>query len=111
MWSPARRRRPNSSRGVVRTKEGTHKGCPYGDSKSRPEVRTVDRRLSAKLATMPVTLSDTRETLVSAGADEAKAKAAVEEIAHFDRRLNRIEVLPGIVVALQIATFGAAIFK
>ena len=46
-----------------------------------------------------------------AGSDEAKAKAAAEEIAHYDRRLNRIEVLLGIVVALQIATFGAVIFK
>jgi len=60
---------------------------------------------------MPVMLSDTYEALISAGADEAKAKAAAEEIAHFDRRLNRIEVLLGIVVALQIATFGAIIFK
>jgi len=60
---------------------------------------------------MPVMLSDVYDALISAGAEETKAKAAAEEIAHFDRRLNRIEVLLGIVVALQIATFGAVIFK
>ena len=60
---------------------------------------------------MPVMLSGTYEALISAGADEAKAKAAAEEIAYFYRRLNRTEVLSGIVVALQIATFGAVIFK
>ncbi len=71
----------------------------------------IDKSLSVKLDSMPVMLSDTYEALISAGADEAKAKAAAEEIAHFDRRLNRIEVLLGIIVALQIATFGAVIFK
>ncbi len=71
----------------------------------------IGRSLSAKLDPMPVMLSDTYEALISAGADEAKAKAAAEEIAHFDRRLNRIEVPLGIIVALQIATFGAVIFK
>ena len=56
-------------------------------------------------------LSDVCDALISAGAEETKAKAAAEEIAHFDRRLNRIEVLLGIVVALQIATFGAVVFR
>lgn len=60
---------------------------------------------------MPFMPSDGYDDLISAAAEEAKAKAAAEEIAHFGRRLNRIEVLLGIVVALQIATFGAVFFK
>lgn len=60
---------------------------------------------------MPVMPSDVYDALISAGAEEAKAKAAAEEIAHFDRRLNRVEVPLGIVVALQIATIGAVIFQ
>ena len=64
-----------------------------------------------KLTNVPVMSSDIDDALMSAGAEEAKAKAAAEEIAPFGRRLNRIEVLLGIVVALQIATFGAVFFK
>ena len=60
---------------------------------------------------MGIMVSEVYDAFVEAGASEAKARAAAEEIAHFDRRLNRIEILLGIVVALQIATFGAVIFK
>ena len=50
-------------------------------------------------------------TLPSGGSYTDLMPVMLEEIAHFDRRLNRIEVLLGSVVALQIATFGAIIFK
>ena len=60
---------------------------------------------------MPIMLSDIYDALISAGAVEAKAKAAAGELAHFDGRRNGIEVLLGIVVALQIATFGPVVFQ
>ena len=60
---------------------------------------------------MPVMPSDGYDALRSAEVEEVEAKAAAEGSAHFDRRLNRIEIFLGIVVALQIATFGAVFFK
>lgn len=55
---------------------------------------------------MALMLSDTYEALIEAGASEAKAKAAAQEVAALDRRLLRLEVMLGInlTITLAIAT-------
>ncbi len=52
---------------------------------------------------MALMLSDTYDALVEAGASEAKAKAAAQEVAAQDRRLLRLEVMLGINITITLA--------
>ena len=52
---------------------------------------------------MGLMLSDTYDALIEAGASEAKAKAAAQEVAYPDRRLLRLQVMLGINITLAIA--------
>ena len=52
---------------------------------------------------MALMLSDTYDALVEAGASEAKAKAAAQEVAALDRRLLRLEVMLGINITITLA--------
>ena len=52
---------------------------------------------------MALMLSDTDDALVEAGASEAKAKAAAQEVAALDRRLLRLEVMLGINITITLA--------
>lgn len=58
---------------------------------------------------MSIMLSNTYEAFISAGVSAEKAKEASEEIAGFDRRLVRLEVMNALilagVVSLVIKTF------
>jgi hypothetical protein len=58
---------------------------------------------------MSMMLSNTYEAFISAGVSADKAKKASEEIAGFDRRLVRLEVMNALilagVVSLVIKTF------
>lgn len=58
---------------------------------------------------MSMMLSNTYEAFISAGVPADKAKAASEEIAGFDRRLVRLEVMNALilagVVSLVVKTF------
>lgn len=58
---------------------------------------------------MPMMLSDTYEAFISAGVAADKAKKASEEIAGFDRRSVRLEVMNALilvgVVSLVIKAF------
>ena len=48
-------------------------------------------------------LSDTYDALIEAGASEAKAKAAAQEVAYPDRRLLRLQVMLGINITITLA--------
>ena len=48
---------------------------------------------------MPVMLSRTSAALTEAGASDESARAASEETAAFDRRLLRLEIMLGLVLA------------
>lgn len=52
---------------------------------------------------MALMLSDTYDALIEAGASEAKAKAAAQEVAAHDRRLLRLEVMLGINITITLA--------
>ena len=52
---------------------------------------------------MALMLSDTYDALIEAGASEAKAKAAAQEVAPLDRRLPRLEVMLGINLTITLA--------
>ena len=58
---------------------------------------------------MALMLSDTYDALIEAGASEAKAKAAAQEVASLDRRLLRLEVMLGINITITLA-IAAKIF-
>ena len=51
---------------------------------------------------MPLMLSKTYEALREAGASEAAAREAAEEVANLHSRLTRIEVMVALVAAAQI---------
>ena len=59
---------------------------------------------------MPVMLTKTYDALRAAGAPEEHAKAAAEEIAGFERRLFRLEIISGLtlagVMALLVRSFS-----
>lgn len=59
---------------------------------------------------MPVMLTKTYDALRAAGAPEDHAKAAAEEIAGFERRLFRLEIMVGLtlagVVSLIVRSFA-----
>lgn len=52
---------------------------------------------------MALMLSDTYDALIEAGASEARAKAAAQEVAALDRRLLRLEVMLGINITITLA--------
>ncbi len=61
---------------------------------------------------MALMLSDTYEALIEAGASEAKARAAAQEVAALDQRLGRIESKLNLNLTLTllilVAIVGAA---
>ena len=59
---------------------------------------------------MPVMLSKTYAALTEAGASDESPRAASEEITAFDRRLLRIEIMLGLVLA-GVATLVFDAFK
>lgn len=48
---------------------------------------------------MAIMLSRIYDALIGAGASEAKARAAAEEIASFENRLTRLEVMTTVILA------------
>lgn len=48
---------------------------------------------------MAIMLSKTYDALKEAGASEEKARAAAEEIASFENRLTRLEVMTAVILA------------
>ena len=61
---------------------------------------------------MAVMLSETYQAFIEAGASEAKAQAAAQEIANFEQRLVRIEsklnLLITLVVTILVFVLGTA---
>ena len=61
---------------------------------------------------MAVMLSETYQAFIEAGASEAKAQAAAQEIANFEQRLVRIEsklnLLITLVVSILVFVLGTA---
>ena len=51
---------------------------------------------------MALMLSKTYDAFREAGASEDKARAAAEEVANLHSRLTRIEIMMGVILALQI---------
>lgn len=59
---------------------------------------------------MSLMLSKTYEALVAAGAPEDKARAASEEIASYENRLVRLEVMIALVLAGVASLVAKAFF-
>ena len=55
---------------------------------------------------MALMLSKTYDALKEAGASEAAAREASEELADVDRRLRRLEVMVSVLFVLQVAQIG-----
>ena len=58
---------------------------------------------------MAVMLSEVYDALVEAGASEAKARAAAEQVASHNRWLLRLEVMAALRLTLVVAIFVMAI--
>ena len=54
---------------------------------------------------MAIMLAEVYDALVEAGASEAKARAAAEEVASHNRRLLRLEVMAALTLTLVVAIF------
>jgi len=59
---------------------------------------------------MSLMLSKTYEALLAAGAPEDKAQAAAEEIAGYENRLVRLEVMTALVLAGVVSLIIKAFF-
>ena len=59
---------------------------------------------------MSMMLSDTYEAFIAAGVPADKAKKASEEIASFDRRLVRLEIMNALILAGVISLIIKAFF-
>lgn len=54
---------------------------------------------------MAITRAEVDDALVEAGASEAKARAAAEEVASHNRRLLRLGVMAALTLTLVVAVF------